>query len=60
VTALGSGLLAGVVAYRRRSTRRLERVELYGADGSMVSLDGDAPDSERLLGLAHDLLALTR
>jgi len=31
------GALAGTVMYSRRSARRLERVELYAADGSMIS-----------------------
>ena len=36
VIMLAAGSLAGSVLYRRRSARRLERVELYAEDGSMV------------------------
>ncbi len=38
-----AAVLAGTALYRRRSTRRAERVELYADDGSMVALaDGSA------------------
>ena len=40
---------------RRRDERR-ERVGLYYADGSMVTLERGAPGSERLLGLARRAL----
>jgi hypothetical protein len=46
------------VLYRRRSARRLERVELYAADGSMVSLPDGSLEAERLLGLAREVLSL--
>ena len=55
---LAAGTLAGSALYRRRSARRLERVELYGEDGSMASLPDGAPETERMLSLARDLLAL--
>jgi hypothetical protein len=57
---LATGLVAGSVAYRRRTARRLERVELYAEDGSMASLTSDSLEAERLLSLARDLLALAR
>jgi len=57
---LAAGLVAGSVAYRRRTARRLERVELYAEDGSMASLTSDSPEAERLLSLARDLLSLAR
>ena len=44
--------------YRRRSARRLERVELYAADGAMVSLPEGSAELERLLGLTRDVLAV--
>ncbi len=40
---------------RRRDERR-ERVSLYYADGSMVTLERGAPGSERLLALAREAL----
>ena len=52
------GALAGTVMYRRRSARRLERVELYAADGSMASLPEGSVDAERMLSLARDILSV--
>jgi hypothetical protein len=57
---LVAGAVAGAAAYRRRTARRIERVELYAADGSMGSLTAGSPEAERLLSLARDLLAFTR
>ena len=51
------GTLAGTVMYRRRSARRIERVELYAADGSMVSIPDGSADAERMLSLARDVLS---
>ncbi len=48
---------AGAVLARRRGAARRERVDLYYDDGSMVSLDGRTPESERLLALAARALA---
>lgn len=56
---LAAGTFAGSALYRRRSARRLERVELYGEDGSMASLPDGSADCERLLSLTRDLLALS-
>jgi hypothetical protein len=52
------GALAGTVMYRRRSARRLERVELYAADGAMASLPDGSADAERMLSLARDVLSV--
>ncbi len=52
------GGLAATVLYRRRSARRLERVELYAGDGSMVSLPEGSPELERMLGLTRDALSV--
>ena len=52
------GALAGTIMYRRRSARRLERVELYAADGSMASLPEGSVDAERMLSLARDILSV--
>jgi len=55
---LAAATLAGSALYRRRSARRLERVELYAEDGSMASLADGSPEFDRLLTLARDLLTL--
>jgi hypothetical protein len=55
---LGAGSLAGSVLYRRRAARRVERVDLYAEDGSMASVAAGAPGADRLLTLAHELMAL--
>jgi hypothetical protein len=57
---LAAGSLAGSVLYRRRAARRLERVDLYADDGSMVSVADGSPDAERLLTLARELMAVAR
>jgi hypothetical protein len=60
LVALGVGVasLAGVV-YRRRRRRR-SRIDLYFADGSMISLAGDSPDAAVLLPHAADALRAVR
>ena len=53
-------LLAGAAAaalWRRRSRTPSERVDLYFADGSMISFAGDSPEGGRLMPLAEELLA---
>lgn len=48
-------LVGGPILYLlRRRTGEQERVSLYYADGSMVTLDRRAPGVERLLTLARD------
>ena len=54
---LAAGSLAGSLLVRRRAARRVERVDLYAEDGSMVSLAAGSPDADRLLPLAHEILA---
>jgi hypothetical protein len=56
--ALLGGALLGSVFYRRRSARRLERVELYGPDGQMASVPDGTADAERMLALARDVISL--
>ena len=58
LTALlvAAGSLAGAIAYRRRFSRRPERVDLYYEDGSMVSLAEGSADAERLLEIARRVL----
>jgi hypothetical protein len=54
--ALVAGSLAGVVALRRRSSRRRDRVDVYFEDGSMVSLADGAPEASTVLPLARRVL----
>ncbi len=56
--ALVVGVFAGTILYRRRSARRLERVELYASDGSMLSLPEGSPELDRVLGLTRDVLSV--
>jgi len=56
---LAAGSLLGVGLYAKRGRKR-RRVDLYLADGSMVSLAGDSPEAARLLPLARDALRLVR
>ncbi len=55
---LGAALgAAGAVALlRRRTAERREHVDLYYADGSMISLESGSPDAAPLLQLARDAL----
>jgi hypothetical protein len=57
---LGAGSLAGAVLYRRRAARQREWVDLYFADGSMVSLAQGSSESDRMLRHARDILATAR
>jgi hypothetical protein len=57
---LAAGSIAGSVLYRRRAARRRERVDVYAEDGSMASIADGSPESERLLALARELMAVTR
>jgi 8-oxo-dGTP pyrophosphatase MutT (NUDIX family) len=61
VTAVlaAAGIATGVVLWRRRS-RRLERVDLYFADGSMVSFGGGSIEASRLLPLGEAVLDAAR
>ncbi len=56
---LGAGSLLGIGLYARRG-RADERVDLYFADGSMVSLDGGSPAAARVLPLAREALRTAR
>jgi len=54
---LAAGSLAGSVLVRRRAARRVDHVDLYATDGSMVSVaEGDA-DADRMLDVARRVLA---
>jgi len=54
---LAAGSLAGSVLVRRRAARRRERVDLYAEDGSMHSFAEGSLEAERLLPIAHEILA---
>ncbi len=59
VVALGTvaAVVVGALTYfRRGASRRRERVDLYYADGSMVSLGEESHDAERLLTLGRDVV----
>ena len=53
---LAAAALAALAFLRRGASRRRERVDLYYADGSMISLSDGSPDAERLLVLGRDAL----
>jgi hypothetical protein len=55
--ALAAGSLAGTVLVRRRSRQHQVRVDLYFADGSMISLPGESPDAAAILAAAREVLA---
>ena len=52
------GSVVASILYRRRSAKRIERVELYAGDGAMVSLPDGSIEAEELLGLARDVLSV--
>jgi hypothetical protein len=56
---IAGGMVAGAAFVRRQAAQR-ERVDLYYADGSMLSLTNGAPGADRLLPLARQLLQTTR
>jgi hypothetical protein len=56
IAGLVGGAVAGIALFRRGASKRRERVDLYYADGSMVSLSDGSPDAERLLALGRDAL----
>jgi hypothetical protein len=37
-----------------------DRVDLYFADGSMISIAGDSPEASRLIPLARDAIRFAR
>ena len=58
--ALVLAAAAGAAAWRRRQGRRGAHVDLYFADGSMISLDEASEEASRLLPLAHELVTAFR
>jgi hypothetical protein len=57
---VAAGSVAGALLWRRRGARSREHIDLYFADGSMVSLAGDSPEAARLLPLARRVLSEAR
>jgi hypothetical protein len=55
-----AGSVAGALVWRQRSAQRREHVDLYFADGSMVSFKQGALEADRLLPLAHGVLDAAR
>ena len=51
-----AGSAAGLALWRRSSGKSRERVELYFADGSMVSFPEDSTEAARLTPLARQVL----
>ena len=60
LAGFASGALAGTVAYRRSFGRRRDRLDVYFADGSMVTFVEGSPEADRLLPVARGLLAAAR
>jgi hypothetical protein len=55
VLGIAGGMVAGAAFIRRQAAQR-DRVDLYYADGSMLSLTNGAPGADRLLTLAREIL----
>ncbi|MGI9116255.1 MAG: hypothetical protein ACR2JV_01295 [Gaiellales bacterium] len=54
--ALAAAAAGGVLLLRRRSAGASARADLYFADGSMLSLDDDAPEIDGLMRAARAAL----
>ena len=60
LAGFATGALAGAAAYRRWFGATSERLDLYFDDGSFVTLADGSAEAERLLPLAHQVLAAAR
>jgi hypothetical protein len=62
VAALGlvAGAFAGAALWLRQGGAPREHVDLYYADGSMVSFAPGSPEGDRLLPIARRVLAAAR
>ena len=58
--AAGAALAGAIVFVRTKSAAEREHVDVYFADGSMVSLEAGSSEGERLLPLARRALAAAR
>jgi hypothetical protein len=56
----GTGVFAGSVLYRRSTARRRERVDIYFADGSMLTFSDGSTEADALLPVARELLSAAR
>ena len=59
ILGIVGGMVAGAAFIRRQAAHRA-RVDLYYADGSMISLTNGAPGADRLLPLAREILRTTQ
>jgi hypothetical protein len=57
---LVAGAAAGAAVWLRRGGAPREHVDLYYADGSMVSFPSGSPQGEKLLPIARRVLAAAR
>lgn len=55
--ALAAASAGAAAAARRFRARRRARVDLYFADGSMISLSEGQPQADRLVSLARDFVS---
>jgi len=60
LAALAAGWFLAVALFRRASTARRERVDIYFEDGSMLSVAEGTPEAARLLPLARDAVRAAR
>jgi hypothetical protein len=60
LAGFATGALAGLAAYRHWFGETSERLDLYFDDGSFVTLADGSAEAERLLPLAHQVLASAR
>jgi hypothetical protein len=56
VLALVLGAVAAIVFFRRQKIVRGERVDVYYEDGSMISLENGASESQYMLDVARNVL----
>jgi hypothetical protein len=57
---VATGAVAGSMIYRRAFARRPERVDVYYADGSMISYTDSSSEGGSLLVVARDALSAVR
>ena len=60
ILAAGAALAGAIVFVRAKAAVDREHVDVYFADGSMVSLESGSPNGDRLLPLARRALASAR
>ncbi len=60
LVGFAGGALAGTLVYRRLLGGGRERLEIYFDDGSFVTFSAGSREAERLLPLAHQVLAAAR